>query len=116
MVAGLSPFEKPLVCVPCPRHDVSCWDKLLVVCQHDVAKKKNIYIFWEVVAGWSFLRYVSSLMHFTWIISSLCMDELFLHMVENTNLTYAKVSCSLVLIDSFFSSCNEKCALSTTLL
>jgi hypothetical protein len=30
--------------------------------------------------------------------------------------TYAKVSCSLVLIDSLFSSCDEKCALSTTLL
>jgi len=42
-------------------------------------------------------------MHFTWIISSLCIDELLLHMVENTNLTYAKVSCSLVLIDSLFS-------------
>jgi hypothetical protein len=55
-------------------------------------------------------------MHFTWIISSLCIDELFLHMVENTNLTYAKVSCSLVLIDSFFSSCDEKCALSPTSL
>jgi hypothetical protein len=77
-----------------------------------LSKKKK----WEVVAGWSILRYVSSLMHFTWFISSLCMDELFLHMVENTNLTYAKVSCSLVLIDSFFSSCDEKCALSTTLL
>jgi hypothetical protein len=42
------------------------------------------------------------------------MDEFFLHMVENTNLTYAKVSCSLALIDSFFSSWDEKCALSTT--
>jgi hypothetical protein len=31
-----------LVCVPCPRHDVLCWDKLLVICQHDVViKKKN---------------------------------------------------------------------------
>jgi hypothetical protein len=55
-------------------------------------------------------------MHFTWIISSLCIDELFLLMVENTNLTYAKVSCSLVLIDSFLSSCDEKCALSLTSL
>jgi hypothetical protein len=93
-----------LVCFPFPRHDV------VII----IIKKKNYFL--KVVAGWSFLRYVSSLMHFTWFISSLCMDELFVHMVENTNLTYAKVSCSLVSIDSFFSSCDEKCALSTTLL
>jgi len=28
------------VCVPCPRHDVPCWVKLLVFCQHDVVIKK----------------------------------------------------------------------------
>jgi hypothetical protein len=37
-----------------------------------------------------------------WVISSLCVDELFLHMVENISLTYAKFSCSLVIIDSCF--------------
>jgi hypothetical protein len=97
------------VCVPCPRHDVPYWDKLLARMML-LKKKKNI------VAGWSLPRYVSSLMHFTWFISSLCMDEFFLHMVENTNLTYAKVSCSLALIDCLFSSCNKIFALSTTLL
>jgi hypothetical protein len=42
-------------------------------------------------------------MYFIWVTSSLCIDELFLHMVENISLTYAKFSCSLVMIDSFFS-------------
>jgi hypothetical protein len=71
-----------------------------------------IYIYiGEVVAGRSLLRYVSSLMYFTWIISSLCIDELFLHMVENISLTYAKVSCSLVMIDSSFHRVMKMCTI-----
>jgi len=110
MVAGLSPFEKTLVCVPCPRHDVPCWDKLLASMMLFKKKKKNCS---RLVPS-----KVCQLSHafLSWIISSLCIDELFLHMVENTILTYAKVFCSLVLIDSFFSSCDEKCALSPTSL
>jgi hypothetical protein len=57
-----------------------------------IKNKKN----WGVVAGWSLLRYVSSLMYFTWIISLLCIDELFLHMVENISLTYAKFPAHLL--------------------
>jgi hypothetical protein len=65
----------------------------------------------EFVADWSLLRYVSVLMYFTWIISSLCIEELFLHMVENISLTYAKVSYSLVMIDSFFPRVMKMCAI-----
>jgi hypothetical protein len=38
-----------------------------------------------------------------WVISSLSIDELFLHVVENISLTYAKFSFSLFMIDSCFS-------------
>jgi hypothetical protein len=48
---------------------------------------------------------------FNWIISSLCIDELFLHMVENISLTYAKVSCSLVMIDSLFPRVMKMCTI-----
>jgi hypothetical protein len=43
--------------------------------------------------------------------SSLCIDELFLHMVENISLTYAKFSCSLVMIDSSFSHAMKMCTI-----
>jgi hypothetical protein len=57
----------------------------------------------------SFLRYVSYLMYFIWALSSLCVDELFLHMVENISLTYAKFSCSLIMVDSFFPHAMKMC-------
>jgi hypothetical protein len=38
------------------------------------------------------------------VISSLCLDELFLHVVENISLTFARFSCSFFfMIDSCFS-------------
>jgi hypothetical protein len=55
------------------------------------------------VAGQFFQRFVSYLMYIFWFISSLCFDKLFLHVVENTSLTYAKFSCSFFMIDSCFS-------------
>jgi hypothetical protein len=48
---------------------------------------------------------------FFWVISSLCIGELFLHMVENISLTYAKFSCSLVMIDSCFSHEMTSCTI-----
>jgi hypothetical protein len=32
----------------------------------------------------------------------LCFDELYLHVIENISLTYAKFSCSLFMLDSCF--------------
>jgi len=40
------------------------------------------------------------LIHF---IGSFCFDELYLHVIENISLTYAKFSCSLFIIDSCIS-------------
>jgi hypothetical protein len=42
-------------------------------------------------------------MSLTLFIGSLCFDKLYLHVVENISLTYAKFSCSLFIIDSCFS-------------
>jgi hypothetical protein len=67
------------------------------------------------VAGWSRLRYVSYLMYFLWVTSSLWINELFLHMVENISLTYAKFSCSLVMIDSFFPHAKKMCTIQDSL-
>jgi hypothetical protein len=50
-------------------------------------------------------------MYFVWVISPLCIDELFLHMVENISLTHAKFSCSLVMIDSFFPHAMKMCTI-----
>jgi len=63
------------------------------------------------VAGQFLQRYVSYLMFFFWVISSLYIDELFLHMVENISLTYAKFSCSLFMIDSCFSHEMTSCTI-----
>jgi hypothetical protein len=48
-------------------------------------------------------------MYLFWFISSLCFDELFLHVVENISLTYAKFCCSLFMIDSCFSHVMTPC-------
>jgi hypothetical protein len=50
-------------------------------------------------------------MYLFWFISSLCFDELFLHVVENISLTYAKFSCSLFMIDSCFSHVMTPCTI-----
>jgi len=63
------------------------------------------------VAGWFsfflflflfffFSFFVSYLMFLILFIGSFCFDELYLHVVENISLTYAKFSCSLFIIDS----------------
>jgi spore coat protein CotF len=47
-----------------------------------------------------------------WFISSLFFDELFLHVVENISLTYAKFSCSFFFtIDSCFSHVMTPCTI-----
>jgi hypothetical protein len=63
------------------------------------------------VAGQFFQRFVSYLMYLFWFISSLCFDELFLHVVENISLIYAKFSCSLFMIDSFLSHVMTPCTI-----
>jgi hypothetical protein len=55
------------------------------------------------VAVQFFQRFVSHLMYPFWFISSLCFNELFLHVVKIISLTYAKFSCSFFMIDSCFS-------------
>jgi hypothetical protein len=50
-------------------------------------------------------------MYLFWFISSLCFDELFLHVVENISLIYAKFSCSLFMIDSFLSHVMTPCTI-----
>jgi hypothetical protein len=54
-------------------------------------------------------------MYFIWVISSLCITELYLHMVENISLTYAKFSCSLEMIDSFFPHAKKMCTIQDSL-
>jgi hypothetical protein len=54
------------------------------------------------VAGQFLQRCVSYLMYSFWV-CALCFNDLFLHVVENISLTYAKFSCSLFIIDSCFS-------------
>jgi hypothetical protein len=61
-------------------------------------KKKSLW--GSFVGGEFFLRCVSYLMY---LFGSLCLDELFLHVVENISLTYARFSCSFFMIDSCFS-------------
>jgi hypothetical protein len=56
-----------------------------------------------------------SCIFFFWVISSLCIDELFLHMVENISLTYEKFPCSLVMIDSCFSHEMTSCTIQGSL-
>jgi hypothetical protein len=50
-------------------------------------------------------------MYLFWFISSLCLDELFLHVVENISLTYARFSCSFFMIDSCFSHGMTPCTI-----
>jgi hypothetical protein len=54
---------------------------------------------------------LSHVLLFFLVISSLCIGELFLHIVENISLTYAKFSCSLVMIDSCFSHEMTSCTI-----
>jgi hypothetical protein len=63
------------------------------------------------VAGRFFQRFVNYLMYLFWFISSFCFDELFLHVVENISLTYAKFSCSLFMIDGCFSHVMTSCTI-----
>jgi hypothetical protein len=48
------------------------------------------------VIGWFFLKSISYLMSLILLIGSFCFDELYLHVVENISLAYAKFSCSLL--------------------
>jgi hypothetical protein len=73
-----------------------------------IKKKKTLGSF---VAGQFFQRFVNYLMYRFWFISSLCFDELFLHVVENISLTYAKFTCSLFMIGSCFSHVMTSCTI-----
>jgi hypothetical protein len=50
-------------------------------------------------------------MYLFWFISSLCFDELLLHVVENISLTYANFFCSLFMIDSCLSHVMTPCTI-----
>jgi hypothetical protein len=58
---------------------------------------------------------MSAISYFFWVISSLCIDELFLHMAKNISLTYAKFSYSLFMIDSCFSHEMTSCTIQGSL-
>jgi hypothetical protein len=60
-------------------------------------------------AGQFFQRFVIYLMYLFWFISSLCFNELFLHVVENISLTYTKFFCSPFMIDCCLSHVMTPC-------
>jgi hypothetical protein len=70
-----------------------------------------IYILGSFAAGQFFQRFVSYLRYLSWFTSSLCFNELFLHVVENISLTYAKFSCSLFMIDTCLSHVMTPCTI-----
>jgi hypothetical protein len=94
------------------KFDLALHMMLFPYCMCLLIKNKKIG---RLVARWFLLRYVSYLMYFIWVISSLCIDELFLHMVEIISLTYIKFSCSLVMIDSYYPHAMKMCTIQGSL-